>query len=188
MPPPADNITPLHLAACGGHREMVDLLLAASADRNDRDISHDATPGEWARMWGHPDIAGYLESLGRKPAIWSPPPQDYFCPAFVFRAGCVGIRSAAHAWHLRTNVEAVEPPHEIETGLSEALPDFRVGPADVPQRLAHVPPRRPAGTSHSKSSRARRPSASRLPCCTSLNLESSTKTSARNRRATIARC
>ena len=58
-----DNITPLHLAACGGHREMVDLLLAASADRNVRDLSHDATPGEWARIWGHPDLAGYLESL-----------------------------------------------------------------------------------------------------------------------------
>ena len=58
-----DNITPLHLAACGGHREIVELLLAASADRNVRDITHDATPGEWARMWGHPDLAGYLESL-----------------------------------------------------------------------------------------------------------------------------
>ena len=61
-----DNITPLHLAACGGHREMVDLLLAASADRNVRDITHDATPGEWARFWGHPDLAGYLEVFGRK--------------------------------------------------------------------------------------------------------------------------
>lgn len=58
-----ENITPLHLAACGGHREMVELLLAASADRNVRDISHDATPGEWARIWGHPDLAGYLERL-----------------------------------------------------------------------------------------------------------------------------
>jgi ankyrin repeat protein len=58
-----DNITPLHLAACGGHREMVELLLAASADPNVRAISHDATPGEWARIWGHPDLAGYLESL-----------------------------------------------------------------------------------------------------------------------------
>ncbi|HEY6613002.1 MAG TPA: ankyrin repeat domain-containing protein, partial [Vicinamibacterales bacterium] len=58
-----ENITPLHLAACGGHREMVELLLAASADRNVRDISHDATPGEWARIWGHPELAGYLKRL-----------------------------------------------------------------------------------------------------------------------------
>ena len=58
-----DNITPLHLAACGGHREMVDLLVAASADRNVRDLSHDATPSEWARFWGHPDLAVYLNNL-----------------------------------------------------------------------------------------------------------------------------
>ena len=58
-----DNITPLHLAACAGHREIVELLLAASADPNVRDLTHDATPGEWARFWGHPALAGYLEGL-----------------------------------------------------------------------------------------------------------------------------
>jgi Ankyrin repeat len=53
----------LHLAACGGHREMVDLLVAASAGRHVRDLSHDATPAEWARWWGHPDLGDYLERL-----------------------------------------------------------------------------------------------------------------------------
>ena len=66
-------------------------------------------------------------------------------PSLRLSCEIVGIRSAAHAWHLRTNVEAIEPPHEIETGLSEALPDFRVGPADVPQRFAHVPPETSGG-------------------------------------------
>ncbi len=81
-----DNITPLHLAACGGHREMVDLLLAASADRHVRDISHDATPGEWARYGIIRISATIWKVFKRKPAIWSPPPQDYFSRAFAFRA------------------------------------------------------------------------------------------------------
>ena len=58
-----DNVTPLHLAAVGGHRETVELLVAASADPNARDTSYGATPGEWARFWGHQDLAGYLTSL-----------------------------------------------------------------------------------------------------------------------------
>ena len=35
---------------------------------------------------GHPDLAAIWKAFGRKPAIWSPPPQDYFSPALVFRA------------------------------------------------------------------------------------------------------
>ena len=58
-----DNITPLHLAACCGHREVVELLLAAHADLNVRDTSHDATPEEWATFWGHSGVAAYLASL-----------------------------------------------------------------------------------------------------------------------------
>jgi ankyrin repeat protein len=61
--PAGDNVTPLHLAACAGHREIAELLMAASANPDVRDLTHDATPGEWARFWGHPDLASYLESL-----------------------------------------------------------------------------------------------------------------------------
>jgi ankyrin repeat protein len=57
------NITPLHLAACGGHREVAELLLAANAQHNVRDASYGATPEEWAKLWGHPDLAAYLGGL-----------------------------------------------------------------------------------------------------------------------------
>jgi ankyrin repeat protein len=58
-----DNVTPLHLAACCGHPEVVELLLAFHADFTVRDTSFGATPEEWATCWGHSDLAAYLGSL-----------------------------------------------------------------------------------------------------------------------------
>lgn len=57
------NVRPLHLAACGGHREVAELLLAANAEHDVRDTSYDATPEEWAQFWGHTDLAAYLGGL-----------------------------------------------------------------------------------------------------------------------------
>ena len=46
--------------ACG-HRELVDLLLTANADRTARDSRFDATPEEWARSFGHSELAAHVE-------------------------------------------------------------------------------------------------------------------------------
>ena len=56
-----DDATPLHMAVACGHREMVEVLLASDGDRAARDSRFDATPEEWARSFGHLELAAYLE-------------------------------------------------------------------------------------------------------------------------------
>jgi ankyrin repeat protein len=46
------DVTPLHLAAEGGHTAMIELLLARGADRSARDANYQATPAEWAKHAG----------------------------------------------------------------------------------------------------------------------------------------
>ncbi len=55
------DATPLHYAAKAGARELVDALLAAGADARRTDGEHHATPADWARFFGHFDLAAYLE-------------------------------------------------------------------------------------------------------------------------------
>lgn len=55
---------PLHQAAYGGNLDRVRKLVEAGADVSARDERFDATPGDWARMAGHEDIARYLASAG----------------------------------------------------------------------------------------------------------------------------
>jgi RNA polymerase sigma factor (sigma-70 family) len=55
-------ITPLHAAAAGGHIETVELLLRSGADRIVRDQAVGATASEWARFFGHLDVAHLLEA------------------------------------------------------------------------------------------------------------------------------
>ena len=55
------EVTPLHLAACQGHADMVRRLLAAGADRTIRDSKHDASPIGWAEHFRHPEIVKILE-------------------------------------------------------------------------------------------------------------------------------
>ena len=60
-----DGQTPLHFAAS---REVVDLLLAAGADIDARDVDHRSTPAEWmlerARGAGRYELARYLVDRG----------------------------------------------------------------------------------------------------------------------------
>ena len=82
-----DNITPLHLAACDGHREMVDLLIAASADRHVRDLSHVAVPPR-VRLGSLNGVSG---------------------PSF-YTEGCVRVRAASRRrTRFRTCVRPTEP-------------------------------------------------------------------------------
>ena len=56
------DATPLHAAAVCGHRELVDILLGANADRRAMD-GLGATAEEWAESFGHSELAAYLRSL-----------------------------------------------------------------------------------------------------------------------------
>ena len=54
--------TPLHLAATGGHIEIVRLLLEKGADINARDIK--GTPLHWAASRGHLEVVRWLVENG----------------------------------------------------------------------------------------------------------------------------
>ncbi len=56
-------MTPLHLAAQQGSKEVVELLLANQADVNAKD-SGGYTPLQWAIKRGHPDVAESLRKHG----------------------------------------------------------------------------------------------------------------------------
>ena len=49
--------TALHVAAGNGRQELVELLLSLGADTTVRDKRFDATPVDWARFFGHLDLA-----------------------------------------------------------------------------------------------------------------------------------
>jgi ankyrin repeat protein len=55
-----EGVTPLHLAAQGGHMETVRALLAAGADPRARDTNFDATPDGWAEHGCHPEVAAAI--------------------------------------------------------------------------------------------------------------------------------
>ncbi len=55
-----EGVTPLHLAAQGGHMETVHALLAAGADPRARDTNFDATPDGWAEHGCHPEVAAAI--------------------------------------------------------------------------------------------------------------------------------
>jgi len=62
LPPGFDYAgTGLHHAAFGGHRPMVEYLLAHGADPRLKDQKVSATPAGWAEHGGHPEIAALLE-------------------------------------------------------------------------------------------------------------------------------
>jgi Ankyrin repeats (3 copies) len=55
------EVTPLHLAAARGHRDMVRLLVDAGADPRIRDSQHDADPLGWAKYFKQPEIVKLLQ-------------------------------------------------------------------------------------------------------------------------------
>ena len=59
--------TALHEAAMNGEREIVDILLAAGADRTVRDARFDATPAGWAHHGDQPELAALLEPADPQP-------------------------------------------------------------------------------------------------------------------------
>jgi hypothetical protein len=63
--------TALHEAAMNGEREIVEILLAAGADRSVRDARFDATPAGWAHHGDQAEIAAMLEP----PADLQPEPR-----------------------------------------------------------------------------------------------------------------
>jgi ankyrin repeat protein len=60
-PDHGEGVTALHLAAQGGRREAVEVLLELGADATVRDAAHGGDPAGWARFGGHPEIAALLE-------------------------------------------------------------------------------------------------------------------------------
>ena len=55
-----DNQTPLHLAARGGHQEMVELLVSKHHAEVDARDKQDRTPLHWAAVTGHSDVVTTL--------------------------------------------------------------------------------------------------------------------------------
>jgi ankyrin repeat protein len=61
-------LTPLHLAALGGHPEVARLLLEGGADPRIRDSMHDGDALGWAEFFKRPEIVRLLEEHGAKRA------------------------------------------------------------------------------------------------------------------------
>jgi ankyrin repeat protein len=59
-PSHGEGVTPLHLAAQGGHLHAVRALLDAGADPTARDANFDSTPDGWAEYGGHPEVAAAI--------------------------------------------------------------------------------------------------------------------------------
>jgi ankyrin repeat protein len=57
------KVTALHLAAGGGHADVVRILLAAGADTTIRDTIHESDPLGWARFFKKEDVVKILEPL-----------------------------------------------------------------------------------------------------------------------------
>jgi ankyrin repeat protein len=62
-----DNLTPLHIAAREGNRELVEWLIAHGADLKAIDDRHGATPLGWAAYYGKPAPIEALLGAGADP-------------------------------------------------------------------------------------------------------------------------
>ena len=62
------GFAPLHYAAAGGHKEIVELLLAKGADVNQRD-KIGKTPTYWAMRYGRKEVTAILRKHGGKTEI-----------------------------------------------------------------------------------------------------------------------
>jgi glyoxylase-like metal-dependent hydrolase (beta-lactamase superfamily II) len=85
--------TPLHLAAYLGHKDLVELLLAAGADRNARD-RHGRRPIDGASTRGHDEIVGLLvevEVVQLAPNIYRLTPLYGSRPNIVVSIGADGV-------------------------------------------------------------------------------------------------
>lgn len=60
-----DDAGPLHYAARAGADGIVQLLLANGADIRALDAKHRATPADWARFFGHGQLAATLDAVPR---------------------------------------------------------------------------------------------------------------------------
>src|SRR5215212_8472662 len=70
--PPAapGGVTPLMIAAAGGHEAVVELLLACGADPARRDC-RGRSAAAYARAAGHPDLADRLDTVvDQEQTIW----------------------------------------------------------------------------------------------------------------------
>jgi ankyrin repeat protein len=61
-----DGATPLHFAAIGNHRQLVDLLLDQGADINAIDDEFGSTPAGWANEKGYVEMVHHLVARGAK--------------------------------------------------------------------------------------------------------------------------